>query len=163
VSFLSCGSMEERTGTSESQRRAHPNVKLRLLSDGGGRGRTRSDRRPCVYPIRGFYSTGAAEDGRAPTEEVACILSRCFCSVVHKLPFGDLRSLYKASPLIQRFHTVSKVRGGPALGAHHQKRCYRCADDAVNKVCGSTTPRRCYRGCFQTCLIASITTAGCCA
>jgi len=28
----------------------------------------------------GFCSTGAAEDGRAPTEELACIQFRCFCS-----------------------------------------------------------------------------------
>jgi len=33
-------------------------------------------------PVRmsGFCSTGAAEDGRAPTEELSCIQARDFCS-----------------------------------------------------------------------------------
>ncbi len=40
---------------------------------GGGRGRTRSDRRAYVLETRGQGSErGAAEDGRAPTEERAC-------------------------------------------------------------------------------------------
>jgi hypothetical protein len=34
-----------------------------------------------ITPIlSGFYSTGAAEDGRAPAEELACNAVQCFCS-----------------------------------------------------------------------------------
>jgi len=45
-----------------------------LLIDGCGRGWTRSDRRAFVCYGRGFWSTGAAEDGRAPTEERSCVM-----------------------------------------------------------------------------------------
>src|ERR1051325_8630712 len=44
-----------------------------LLSDGGGRGRPRSDRRAFVCEGWGFCPRGAAEDGRAPTEELSCV------------------------------------------------------------------------------------------
>src|ERR1043166_7983075 len=63
--FKSYRSMEERPGTSESQRRADLNVKLIPV---------------WIYRSRWFCSARAAEDGRAPTEELACIRSRCFCS-----------------------------------------------------------------------------------
>ena len=41
-----------------------------VLVDGGGRGRTRSDRRACALAVEVLLSDDGARDGRAPTEEL---------------------------------------------------------------------------------------------
>src|ERR1051325_12134413 len=39
----------------------------------------------------GFYSTGAAEDGRAPTEELSCVNDEYFCSQkIAESHFGEM-------------------------------------------------------------------------
>jgi hypothetical protein len=67
-----CTHITKNLGSTGESRRVSTLLR-NFRSTGGGRGRRRSDRRGVRVLRMAFCSTGAAEDGRAPTEERSCV------------------------------------------------------------------------------------------